>query len=76
LPLPPRRHTKTCKLLNCASSISLKNRLTELAECAKTHNSKATDLFEKALKELKKSVLTSQQQLKLKPNAHSMTSSF
>jgi predicted transcriptional regulator len=49
---PPRRHTNACKLLNCASSISLKKGLTELAELTKTHNSKATDLFKKALKEL------------------------
>jgi len=45
--------TKARKLLNFEPSISLENGLTELAGWAKTHEWGATDLFEKALKELK-----------------------
>jgi hypothetical protein len=39
-------------------SISLEDGLTELAEWAKTHGWGATDLFEKALRELKERHLT------------------
>jgi len=42
------------KLLNFKPTITLQNGLTELAEWAKTHDWGTIDLFEKALKELKK----------------------
>jgi len=41
------------KLLNFEPSVSLEDGLTELAEWAKTHDWGATDLFEKALRELR-----------------------
>jgi len=44
---------KARKLLNFEPSISLEEGLTELAEWAETHGWGATDLFEKALKELR-----------------------
>jgi len=45
--------TKAQELLLFKASTTLQNGLTELAEWAKTHGWGATDLFEKALKELK-----------------------
>ena len=45
--------TKAQKLLNFKPTVSLQKGLTELSQWAKTHNWGATDLFEKALKELK-----------------------
>jgi dTDP-L-rhamnose 4-epimerase len=45
--------TKAKKLLNFKPTIILRNGLNELAIWAKTHGWAATDLFEKALKELK-----------------------
>jgi len=45
--------TKAQKLLNFKPTISLQNGLNELAQWAKTYGWAATDLFEKALKELK-----------------------
>jgi len=44
---------KAQKLLNFKPSVGLQDGLSELAEWAKTHEWGATDLFEKALKELK-----------------------
>jgi len=44
---------KAQKLLNFKPNVTLEDGLTELAEWAKTHGWAATDLFEKALKELK-----------------------
>ena len=49
--------TKAQKLLNFKPAVSLQEGLTELAEWAKTHDWGATDLFEKALKELKEKQL-------------------
>jgi len=46
--------TKAQKLLNYKPSITLKKGLTELSQWAETHGWAAIDLFEKALKELKK----------------------
>ncbi len=45
--------TRARKLLNFEPTVSLREGLTELSQWAKTHDWGATDLFEKALKELK-----------------------
>ncbi len=45
--------TRAQKLLNFKPTVSLQEGLTELSQWAKTHDWGATDLFEKALKELK-----------------------